>query len=345
MIDYLAPENITVTNAIDAGVLTPEAVRDAVFKLWLEPNDTKARSVLILYVRYGKNSGEGTLFEIEGALRSRMISRIARGIHRYDRYNTSLLTFLIRNLINAFGDLHATRLRLRDEPKKRGPKPKPAPMPAPMPSPKPAPDTPKKPEAPKAPSARDEAATAVNIAAKKLGVAPEQLGLLLAKIRKRITEDEGKVDYDEMAAELGIDVDRLEAFLCGKPVGRRGSSRPISPRPNIARSALNRSGSVRIETVRYAGEASGAVAGQDKLIVVSEPDRRYIEYLDKLSAEKPLGEKVFVKSRRLVEIEGKNRVVEVQTPPLQMSEAELLRALKAIDVYRDDIERFKKPKK
>jgi hypothetical protein len=127
MTDYLFPDNIADTYATTSGLLTKQEICSAVFRLWLQPNDIRSRGVLAMYAAYrstGGAAGGGTVrnpvksvsaLEWEQALMSRVMTRVAHGIHRYDRYAEPLLVFLVRDVINAVRDLLETKKRIREK--------------------------------------------------------------------------------------------------------------------------------------------------------------------------------------------------------------------------------------
>jgi hypothetical protein len=101
--DYLAEENIIKTRRVAAGDLHPRDVKNAVLCLMLNPNDTWARLLLILYTRPDlAESSDGKAL----AIQSRLATRIARGIHKYDRERSPLLKFLLKSATLAELDVY-----------------------------------------------------------------------------------------------------------------------------------------------------------------------------------------------------------------------------------------------
>jgi hypothetical protein len=101
--DYLAEENIIRTRRVAGGDLHPRDVKNAVLCLMLNPNDTWARLLLILYTRPDlADSSDGKAL----AIQSRLATRIARGIHKYDRERSPLLKFLLKSATLAELDVY-----------------------------------------------------------------------------------------------------------------------------------------------------------------------------------------------------------------------------------------------
>ena len=322
MIDYLSPENITKTDAIIFGGLDPEQVRDAVFRLWLEPNDIWARGILVGYLRYSNVEGESAdadsqkAFERETALRSRIMSRIAHGIHRYDRYREPLLIFLTRDVINADADLDETKKRMREEPKIR--------------------------EKKQMAKAHQSDEQKLEEAAYKLGVSSNQLRALLDDIHKNQGKDGSELGIGEIAAKLGINPGRVEAMIYATPLPDEDEPWEETPRSMEeigCEYGIISSIEGDIDQSRTDLDDSGRKDGS--LHIMSAADVRFQDYLIRLGYEKPCGEWVSHASRRRVEIDGKTRIIEVAPPPLQMSEAEICDAKGKLDAFQSNISQYK----
>ncbi|MDR2655320.1 MAG: hypothetical protein LBC56_04495 [Oscillospiraceae bacterium] len=91
--DYLDESKIIHTRAINRNEITPSDVKNAALCLMINPNDIGSRCLLIIYARpdlSDKSDGKSL------AIQSRFATRIARGIHKYDRNRAPLLKFLLR---------------------------------------------------------------------------------------------------------------------------------------------------------------------------------------------------------------------------------------------------------
>ena len=322
MIDYLSPENINKTNAINDGWLRPEDVKEAVLRLWLDPNDIWARGILTEYLRYRnykKDGGKTEAPEKETALRSRLMSRIAHAIRRYDRYHEPLLKFLIRDVMSAAGDLDETERRMREEPAARG--------------------LPKKVQPP-AGGKKD-----LSSAAAKLGVSPERLSDLLSDLRKNREEDGPAPSIGEMAAKLGVKPAKLESLIFNIPESEGEDDEPWAETPR----SLEEIGREYGITSSLMGDVDQANADPDEqdreerpLHTVSLARKRFEDYLIKLSHDKPYGEWVPHASRRRVKIGGQTRIITVEPPPPQMSEEELRETKRKQDDLQNAIISYKK---
>ena len=195
MIDYLDTKNIIETDAILRGELTRDDVKNAVFRLWIEPNDIWARGVLLEYA-YSNDSGhnrfkgqkihgkkDGAL-EWEAAFTSRATTRVARGIHRYDRYKEPLIIFLTRDLINAEKDLYYQKKKIAERL-----------------------------ERPAAVINNDGAVDKTVRIAKKLGVKPKKLRALLSEIESRRNAGRPRMDIIGMAGFLGVTAEIFEDVI------------------------------------------------------------------------------------------------------------------------------------
>ena len=193
--DYLATENITETDAVLRGGLTKDDVKYAVFRLWITPNDIWARGVLLEYAYfsasgkkrfagqkiYGQKDGA---LEWEAAFSSRAMTRVARGVHRYDRYKEPLLIFLTRDLINAEKDLYYQKKKIA-----------------------------KRLQQSAGAVNYDGAADKTVSIAKKLGVKPKKLRALLGEIENRRNAGKPRMGILEMANVLGVTVTVFEDVI------------------------------------------------------------------------------------------------------------------------------------
>ena len=235
MADYLETKNIIKTDAVIRGLITLDDVRSAVFRLWITPNDTWARGVLLEYAYsgesgykrfsgqkiYGKKDGA---LEWEAAFTSRAMTRIARGIHRYERYKEPLLVFLTRDLINAEKDLYYRKRKIAERL-----------------------------ERPATIIDNNGAVDKTAQISKKLGVQPKKLRALLSEIESRRNAGKPRMGILEMAGALGVTVavfedvifSDAEIFLPAPARPGRGELEEVTPEDLLFGDYLVRLGSFK----------------------------------------------------------------------------------------------------
>jgi len=345
MIDYLSPEYIAETNAISDRVLSKQDIIDAVFRLWLEPNDTLARGVLVEYIRYrapldeksnikpireikGRLSGLPSGLELEPALKSRIMTRIAHSIHGYDRYKENLLTFLLRNVISAENDLLDALKRIKASAVRRYK------------------TNVKIPAHNAAPADSKSLASA----SKKLDIPPERLRSLLEEIRS--SREEGDMSIREMADKLGVSPYMLESFIYKlKPDDKAAFIFEDSKQQEeLLWEEYAEDDGIPDESTEW--KTGGRKKLQDlgaqnegaAINLISSADVLFQRYLIMLNEKKPTGEWVSGSPRREEEnpdVPNTKLIKPIGMQVLQMSEAELHKTRIMLDDYQKAIARYR----
>jgi hypothetical protein len=266
--DYLADANISATRPIREGGLLPSQVRHAVFRLWLEPNDVWARTALVHYSCFRpSNSGWRDRTAWETAFHSRFMSRIARGIPHYRRNDARILVFLTQMAINAEMDMYLTYGRFVADALK-----------------------PAKQKKAKPPLTGAQRKRKIKKAAADLGIESESLAALLGLLKSRGATAEADMEPGllDLAAMFGVSPKKLESYLYALIDSEDDGPWEETPQ-NEAEKALEL-GMYMEEAVE--GELTGKDGGEEDAVLhaVGTADKRYDEYLDKLSEQKPFGE-------------------------------------------------------
>ncbi len=312
-----------------------EDVRNAVFRLLLAPNDGWARGKLLLYLRYGplirayftasagRNAPGGyDALDIELAMQSRAVSRIALGIHRYDRYKEPLLKFLSRDVINAYKDLFDTRKRHYEQDRSEA----------------------ENPESKKEPAEAkprlsifmmDEADMERLIKASgALKVSSDRLlallGLILARRERHLKE----LSVEQIQSWLGADADSLKKLLDGRgpriPKGFQLQEHFVDIDDIGEEYDIDTKGTLELNRP---GEANGGIH------TLSQADLKFQRYIDGLIDKKADGELVGGAPRRRNAGEDNQEHVKSQfVQAIQMSEEEIMATLDILRAERKKLE-------